>query len=130
MSAFSCLLELDERFLKYEDRDSLEMAARLWEKAGRPRARRELIEFLENVLKGYQRECRHYAPILLRRKRELQRCDWKPGVQRNSATAGQGPNQGGFSKCCIGGYLANGTICPCPKGEPHRELFRKWGMKV
>src|SRR5215831_9453715 len=78
MSAFSRLLELDERLLKYEDSDSLEMAARLWAKAGSPRARRKLTDFLEGFLKACQREGQYYAPILLRRKRELQRGDSHP----------------------------------------------------
>jgi hypothetical protein len=78
MSVFSCLLELEERLLKFEDRNSLETAARLWEKAGSPRARRNLIDFLENFLRTRQREGQYYAPILLRRKRELQRGDFHP----------------------------------------------------
>jgi len=78
VSALSRLLELDERLLKYENRDSLEMAARLWENLGSPSTRPQLINFLEDFLKACQREGRYYAPILLRRKRELQRGDFQP----------------------------------------------------
>lgn len=87
-SPFSQLLELDVRRLKYEDKESVEVAAGLWEKVGSPRARRELIEFLEKFLKACQGEGRYYAPILLRRKRELQRGDFRPRlITRTQATA-------------------------------------------
>ena len=78
MSGFSQLLELDTRRRKYEDKESVEMAARLWEKAGSPSARRDPNKLLESFLNAGQREGRYYAPILLRRKKELQRGDFRP----------------------------------------------------
>jgi hypothetical protein len=62
-----------------------------------------------------------YPKILLLRKKE---------IQRKQFTILQ-PGEIPAKECdCIGGWLLNGTPCPCPKGEPRRAQLRKWGMKI
>ncbi len=57
------------------------------------------------------------------------------GVKReisvSEQSAVQQPGETPATGCsCIGGWLLSGTPCPCPKGEPHREQLRRWGMKA
>jgi hypothetical protein len=79
-----------------------------------------VINFLEKMLRELK-EQGGYPKVLLFRKKQIQRREFE--IQQPGETPA-----GGCS--CIGGYLPSGTFCPCPKGDPHREQFRKWGMKI
>jgi hypothetical protein len=114
-------LQLKERFLKYEDLRALDYCEKRWQEEKKPLKRWELINFIEKMLKELQANGIGYPKVLLLRKKEIQRQHFT--IQQPGETPPEGCS-------CIGGYLASGTICPCPKGEPHREQFRKWGMKI
>ena len=85
MTTLRRILEIEPRWIGTADFQSLERAERLWMEAGRPKERVPLMNFLECFLRSCVRDGYTYAPIFLRRKRELQRGDWKP--RQNSAEA-------------------------------------------
>ena len=113
-------LRLEEKYLKYDDLRALDYCEKRWQQEGRPLERWQVINFLEKMLRELK-EQGGYPKVLLLRKKEIQRQQFT--IQQPGETPAEGC-------ACIGGYLANGTICPCPKGEPHRAQFRKWGMKI
>ena len=111
-------LNINLELLRPDDLRALEHMDSRWQEYGRPVERQKLIDFLERAICELK-DLGGYPAIALRRKKELQRRQFN--VQHSIAKDGCS---------CIGGYLPNGTICPCPKGEPHRAQFRKWGMKI
>src|SRR5258708_40362510 len=114
-------LQLKERFLEFEDLRALDYCEKRWLEEKRPVKRWEMFNFIEKMLQELKANGIGYPKVLLLRKKE---------IQRQQFTIPQ-PGETPVGSCsCIGGYLRNGTICRCPKGEPHREQFRKWGMKL
>ena|ERR1700722_9735678 len=113
-------LQLKEKYLQFDDLRALDYCEKRWREEGRPTERWQVINFLEKMLRELK-EQGGYPKVLLYRKKQIQRQEFS--IQQPGETP-----QDGCS--CIGGYLARGVICPCPKGEPHREQFRKWGMKI
>jgi hypothetical protein len=81
------LLEIKMSLLRAEDHPAVEIAERAWSKAGRPITRRGLIAFLEAFVTTAVAEGYGYPPILLRRKREMQRGDWAPRETRQEESA-------------------------------------------
>jgi len=111
-------LQLKERFLMYEDLRALDYCERRWKEDGCPTERWQVINFLEKMLCELKDQG-GYPKVLLLRKKEIQRRTFtlqKPGE----------PTAGGCS--CYDGWLLSGTPCSCPKGDPHKEQLRKWGM--
>ena len=78
MTTLSRILEIETKLIGTADYESLGRAERLWLSANRPTERVALMNFLEDFLRSCARDGYNYAPIFLRRKRELQRGDWKP----------------------------------------------------
>jgi hypothetical protein len=113
-------LQLKEKFLRYEDMRALDYCERRWKEEGCPTERRQVINFLEKMLHELKDQG-GYPKVLLFRKKQIQRQEFR--IQLPGETPPEGCS-------CIGGYLTNGIVCPCPKGEPHREQLRKWGMKI
>jgi len=114
-------LQIKERYLKFEDMRALDYIERRWKEDGSPTERWQMINFLEKMLRELQ-DCGGYPKVLLLRKKEIQRRTFtipEPFEKKESADCS-----------CSGGWLATGRPCPCPKGEPHRERLRKWGMAV
>ena len=113
-------LQLKEKYLQFDDLRALDYCEKRWREEGQPTERWLVINFLEKMLRELK-EQGGYPKVLLHRKKQIQRQEFS--IQQPGETL-----QDGCS--CIGGYLSGGMICPCPKGEPHREQFRKWGMKI
>lgn len=113
-------LQLKEKFLKFEDMRAMDYAEKRWKEAGEPTDRWQIINFLERMLQEL-RDRGGYPKVLLLRKKEIQRRTFT--IREPGETPADGCS-------CIGGYLLSGTLCPCPKGDPHREQFRKWGMQI
>jgi hypothetical protein len=114
-------LQLEERFLKFEDMRALDYCEKRWQQEGRPTERWQVINFLEKMLRELKDQQGGYPKVLLLRKKEIQRRAFV--IPKH----GEVP----LKVCsCIGGYTLRGTVCPCPKGEPHRKQFRKWGMNL
>ena len=114
-------LQIRERFLRFEDMRALDYAVKRWKESGQPTERWEIINFLERMLQELKNQG-GYPKILLLRKKEIQRRTYtipQPGEEKEC---------GGCS--CSSGWLPTGRPCPCPKGEPHREQLRKWGMRI
>ena len=114
-------LQIKEKFLKFEDMRALDYVERRWKEEGSPTERWQLINFLEKMLGELLKDYGRYPTVLFFRKKQIQRREF--AIQQPGETPADGCS-------CSGGWLLNGTPCPCPKGEPHREQLRKWGMKV
>jgi hypothetical protein len=109
------LLEIDRALLTFDESRGLALAELLWNRAGRPAEIGALCRALENILSACQSEGLRYPPILLRRKKELERAAWAPqaadepeGAAGEPACAlcggtGSIPNPGGLS----------GRLCEC-----------------
>jgi|ERR1700687_687834 len=113
-------LQLKEKFLKFEDMRALDYCEKRWKEEGCPTDRWQVINFLEKMLRELKDQG-GYPKVLLFRKKQIQRQEFR--IEK--------PEEGTPETCpCPGGWRLNGTPCPCPKGEPHREQLRKWGMQV
>ncbi len=112
-------LQLKERFLRYDDLRAIDYCERRWKEEGCPTERWQVINFLEKMLRELKDQG-GYPKVLLFRKKQIQRREF--AIQQPGETPQEGCS-------CVGGYLG-GTPCPCPKGDPHREQLRKWGMKI
>ncbi len=115
-------LQIKERFLRFEDMRALDYAERRWKEEGSPTGRWQLFNFLEKMLRELVAMGIGYPKILLLRKKEIQRRTYtnpQPGEEKEAGACS-----------CRSGWLLTGQPCPCPKGEPHREQLRKWGMQI
>ncbi len=72
------LLEIDIKLLPDESQLSVEIAERVWAEHGRPTKGPDLIEALEGAIQACGRDSVRYPPILLKRKKELERGEWSP----------------------------------------------------
>ena len=72
------LLGIEARLLSKAARGSMEFAEEIWTMHGRPVDGPSLVEVLEEVLQSCRDAHIRYAPILLRRKKELERGEWSP----------------------------------------------------
>jgi hypothetical protein len=115
------LLEVTMKFVKAHELASIGMAERIWREGGGPTSVRELTDLLEKTITDCRQCGIRYAPILLQRKKALQRGTWTPQVC--PATLGGGTSEliggdGGCVKCGGSGYMPTkgGTsmdLCPC-----------------
>ena len=113
-------LQLNEKYLEYDDLRALEYCERRYREAGAPAERWELINFLERMLQELKSQG-GYPKVLLLRKKEIQRQQFTVRKPRERPVA----------ECsCFGGWLLNGTACSCPRGEGQRKRLRAWGMKI
>ena len=113
-------LQLKERFLSLEDLRAMDYAEKRWKEAGEPTERWEIINFLERMLRELK-DRGGYPKVLLLRKKEILRRTFtipEPGEQESRVCS------------CSDGWFPDGRVCPCPKGDPHREKFQKWGLKL
>jgi len=109
------LLEIDRALLTPDESRGLALAELLWSRAGRPAETGALCRALEKILGACQSEGLRYPPILLRRKKELERAAWAPQAADEAEDAagepacvlcggtGSIPNPGGLS----------GRLCEC-----------------
>jgi len=109
------LLEIDRALLTPDESRGLALAELLWNRAGRPAETVALCRALESILGACRSEGLRYPPILLRRKKELERAAWAPQpAHEQEAAAGEPacalcggtgtiPNPGGLS----------GRLCEC-----------------
>jgi hypothetical protein len=72
------LLEVESRLLTEQQEKAMRFAESAWMKAGSPTERRPLIVLLENTMKGCIENGHEYPPVLLKRKKQLERGDWAP----------------------------------------------------
>jgi len=114
-------LQLKEKYLQYDDLRALAYCEKRYQQEGCPTERWQVINFLERMLRELK-EQGGYPKVLLLRKKE---------IQRRTYMLPQRSEENEAEDCsCSGGWLTTGRPCPCPKGEPHRERLRKWGMNL
>jgi hypothetical protein len=113
-------LQLKEKYLQFDDLRALDYCEKRWKEEGCPTERWQVINFLEKMLRELK-DHGGYPKVLLLRKKEIQRKQFT--IQK--------PGEAPARVCtCADGWLPGGTPCPCPRGEPHRAQFRKWGMQI
>jgi len=81
------LLEIDESRVPPEARRSILLAERIWREAGEPEERWKLTRLLEEILLRCIASGIWYAPILLQRKKAIERGTWLPQPRRKTAEA-------------------------------------------
>ncbi len=126
-------LQLQERYLNYDDLRALDYCEKRWREENRPLKRWELINFIEKMLRELKREGIGYPKVLLLRKKEIQRREFTI-----SEPSGPEPDSGDkrdVCDACLGSgwaHAASGTPrpCGCEAGRSNREKFAKWGLKV
>ncbi len=115
------LLGIDRSLLRPEEESGLALAERTWAESGAPRDLSALCDVLEAVLTGCTRRGILYPPILLRRKKEIQRGTWRPAeapaVEAQPAEA-VGADGGTCPHCQGRGFVCNpggrsATLCSC-----------------
>src|ERR1700733_145235 len=85
---FCQLLEINRKFVLREETESLRLAETIWQQDGCPTDAHELRRTIEKILRVCVREGIIYAPVLLLRKKTLDRGTWTPN-QRRRATSSQ-----------------------------------------
>jgi hypothetical protein len=110
------LLEIDRALLTFDESRGLALAELLWNRAGRPAETGALCRALENILGACQSEGLRYPPILLRRKKELERAAWAP--QANEAEPEAAAGEPACTLCGGTGSIPNpgglsGRLCEC-----------------
>ncbi len=80
------ILEINRRLIQPEERMSLQIADRLWCEEGKPCTVPELSRCVERALRLCVSEGILYAPVLLLRKKSLDRGTWRPALPQRHAT--------------------------------------------
>jgi hypothetical protein len=96
------LLEVSMKFLKPDEVASIGMAERIWREDGGPTGIRELTDLLERTITECRQSGIRYAPILLQRKKALQRGTWSPEVDSVAVgpkETGSAVDDGRCAKC-------------------------------
>jgi len=125
------LLELNRELVRPEAHESLDLAERIWIARGSPEDPEELAEALEVVLQRCVNRGINYAPILLKRKKQLESGQWKPrtgdppahavpGTPASASMPGACPHCNGSGWYQHGGM---GHLCPC-------RAWLSWGKTV
>jgi hypothetical protein len=122
------ILQIEERYLRYEDMRALEYCEKRWEMEGRPIQRWQLINFIEKMLSDLKSSGVGYPKVLLLRKKEIQRRTFTIEVPRivdaNHASASHDRTICPF--CYGSGWKSKPTgfaPCDCTAGEnPRKEL--------
>ena len=81
---FCQLLEINRKFVLREETESLRLAETVWQQDGRPTDTHELRRTIEKILRVCVREGIIYAPVLLLRKKTLDRGTWAPNQRRHA----------------------------------------------
>jgi hypothetical protein len=75
------LLRIRDDYLTEQQQKAMRFAELAWVKSGSPIERKSLIAFLENTIVRCVEEGVEYPPILLKRKKELERHEWTPTAE-------------------------------------------------
>jgi hypothetical protein len=117
------LLQIDSSLIGPEARESLLLADRIWREAGAPREMWALVAALEEILRRCKESGIWYAPILLQRKKALERGTWRVpqefrSVSLPAALPAKSSATASCCKCGDTGILcapggSRGTLCGC-----------------
>jgi hypothetical protein len=126
------LLQIDSSLIGSEARESLLVAERVWHEEGCPREGWALAAALEKILRRCAASGIWYAPVLLQRKKALERGTWRAAAQPSAralqreiagparaASPGAVDSAGPPCERCGGSGVVNapagtsGTLCEC-----------------
>jgi hypothetical protein len=111
------LLGIKVELLPPESRGGVQLAERVWSEMGCPTGVQALSDLLESVIERSARNGIFYPPILLKRKKQLERGTWKPEPPscdpQGSSNLAAGPN---CPDCGGNGYIVrpgggSGSLC-------------------
>jgi hypothetical protein len=112
------LLRIDRKLVRRECEKGLYLAERIWSEAGQPTERRLLCDTLEVILDRCMASGVLFPPVLLKRKKELERGTWKPDLP-GTGNISLSPETGSDCPECRGtGYVVragggSATLCKC-----------------
>jgi hypothetical protein len=126
------LLGIELKLLRYEDERGLQIAERVWESRGCPTEGEALCETLERALCRCMEAGISYPPIVLKRKKQLERGSWSPDTKAVATYRYIVPSdirKEGRPECprCRGsGYVvieggSHSTFCECNKWHPSQQ---------
>jgi hypothetical protein len=122
------ILQIKERYLKFEDMRALDYCEKRWEQDGRPVKRWELINFIERMLTELKASGVGYPKVLLLRKKEIQRNAFTiepprtPEGKREICPTCQGQ---GWKRQPSTGYVP----CECSAGDAPRKQLAAMGIR-
>jgi hypothetical protein len=124
------LLEINRSLIEPQDERSLYLTEGLWIEAGSPTERVELLGFLETALQRLVKEGVGYPPVLLKRKKQLDRREWKPRDITQSPDKSAPHVGSGCLKCGGLGYWTrkdgrSGSLCECGAWKQGPQSNRK-----
>jgi hypothetical protein len=114
------LLGIKLNLIKFEDERGLRLAEQLWDLHGKPSSGRALVDALENILQRCTEAGVPYPPILLKRKKEIERGVWTPKAETKTVAGNATTNEGDATcaKCGGSGYVPiegglHAKFCDC-----------------
>ena len=101
------LLEIKLSLLNFDEEPGLALAEQLWQGQGSPSEVRPLCDVLETILRRCKEEGILYPPILLLRKKGLERGSWSPRAKGPPNRESAPPKEGDPScpKCRGTGHV-------------------------
>ena len=78
LTSLTSLLEIKHNLVRIEHHESFTLAEAMWKECGKPIDPRGLIDALERILTACQQRRIFYHPVLLARKKALERGTWVP----------------------------------------------------
>jgi hypothetical protein len=116
------LLGINLRLLRFEDDRGLQLAEEVWRLQGAPFEGQILADAIETCLQRCTEEGIPYPPILLKRKKQIERGTWSPDTRGNLVDVSTAPVDGesACSKCGGSGYVLieggrHAKMCECNK---------------
>jgi hypothetical protein len=125
---FTRFLEIDRNLVAPDAQKSLLLADRVWQEEGCPSDAAALIDTLEKILRRCHASQIWYAPVLLQRKKALERETWRPrspvhpgsaAIPAAAASSGETESPEGTCAFCGGTGIVvrkggfSGSMCSC-----------------
>jgi hypothetical protein len=117
------LLEIDRSLLLPDSLEGMTLAEKIWAKHGCPTDARGLADVLDKIMQFCRREGIRYPPVILKRKKGLERGTWLPHAVRawkpDTTPPSMTPSSTATCSLCGGrGYVPtdggfSATLCPC-----------------
>jgi hypothetical protein len=102
-------LKIDQKLLGMESREAIYVAERIWAARGSPRESKALAAVLEDILTACQRSALRYPPVLLLRKKQLERGEFLLESPRAADGTCELCGGAGWYQTPAG----TGTLCEC-----------------
>lgn len=116
------LLEINLQLIRDEDDRGLQLAERVWRLQGAPSEAQALTDTIERCLRKCTEEGIPYPPILLKRKKQIERGAWLPRTKSDSGSSDSLASEGNPNcpRCNGSGLVliengSHATMCECNK---------------